>query len=79
MHLCGSNRLKEAVDFFDEMVGRGISADLVTYNSLIHGFCQMGLWKEATRIFDRMLEQGVSPDLSRNCGKKPPSSGLPLR
>ncbi|KAI9178156.1 hypothetical protein LWI28_023357 [Acer negundo] len=59
------------------MVGRGIFADSVTYNSSIHGFCQMGLWKEATRIFDRMLERGVSHDLSRDIGKKPPSSGVP--
>ncbi|KAK8281599.1 hypothetical protein V6Z12_D09G250600 [Gossypium hirsutum] len=39
----------EAVKFFDEMIGRGIAADL-------------GMWKEAIRIFDRMVGEGISPD-----------------
>ncbi|GAY52640.1 hypothetical protein CUMW_143430 [Citrus unshiu] len=33
--LCSFNRLKEAVEYSDKMVARGISAELVNYNSLI--------------------------------------------
>ncbi|XP_026432395.1 pentatricopeptide repeat-containing protein At5g16640, mitochondrial-like [Papaver somniferum] len=57
-----SGRLKEAKSFFDEMVSRGISANLTTYNSMIHGHCVRAQQEEARRYFDEMMDRGISPD-----------------
>ncbi|PRQ35306.1 putative pentatricopeptide [Rosa chinensis] len=35
----------DAMKLFSEMISRGIVADVVTYNSLIHGVCNVGQWK----------------------------------
>ncbi|XP_026389165.1 pentatricopeptide repeat-containing protein At1g64583, mitochondrial-like [Papaver somniferum] len=36
---CNSGRLNEAKRVFDEMVSRGIFANVTTYTTLIHGHC----------------------------------------
>ncbi|XP_026378017.1 pentatricopeptide repeat-containing protein At3g22470, mitochondrial-like [Papaver somniferum] len=45
------------------MVSRGISADVTTYNSMIHGHCLHGQQEEARRYFDEMMDHGISPDV----------------
>ncbi|XP_026432387.1 pentatricopeptide repeat-containing protein At1g62680, mitochondrial-like [Papaver somniferum] len=57
-----SGRLKDVKRLFDEMLRRGISANLTTYNSMIHSHCVNGQHEEARRYFDEMMFQGISPD-----------------
>ncbi|KAF6147121.1 hypothetical protein GIB67_036840 [Kingdonia uniflora] len=45
------------------MSTRGVSPDVVTYNSLIDGLCNSGQWEEATRLFSEMIGRGISPDV----------------
>ncbi|PRQ34902.1 putative pentatricopeptide [Rosa chinensis] len=45
------------------MITRGIAPTIVTYNSLIHGVCNIGHWKQATRLLDEMLSQGIFPNV----------------
>ncbi|XP_026451012.1 pentatricopeptide repeat-containing protein At1g62910-like [Papaver somniferum] len=44
---------------FEGMVSRGISADITTYTTLIHGHCLHGQWEEARRYFDEMMDRGI--------------------
>ncbi|KAB2606728.1 pentatricopeptide repeat-containing protein [Pyrus ussuriensis x Pyrus communis] len=39
----------------------GIAPNVITYTSLIHGFCKVGNWKEATRLLNEM----VCPELKK--------------
>ncbi|XP_026420423.1 putative pentatricopeptide repeat-containing protein At1g12700, mitochondrial [Papaver somniferum] len=54
--LCNSGWLNEAKRLFDEMISRGISADVTAYT------CIHGQQKEARRYFDEMIDQGILPD-----------------
>ncbi|KAH1086219.1 hypothetical protein AAZX31_07G096900 [Glycine max] len=40
--LCKHKLVPEACDLFSEMSVKGVSADVVTYNTLIYGFCIVG-------------------------------------
>ena len=40
--LCKNKLLGDACDVYSEMIVKGISPDVVTYTTLIHGFCIMG-------------------------------------
>ncbi|RZC68542.1 hypothetical protein C5167_031815 [Papaver somniferum] len=50
--LCNSGRLIEVKRLFDDMVSRRISADVKTYNCMIHGHCLHGEQEEARRYLD---------------------------
>jgi len=39
--LCKDKELDEALDLFSQMKSRGISADIITYTSLIRGQCSL--------------------------------------
>ncbi|KAM7528284.1 hypothetical protein LguiB_031694 [Lonicera macranthoides] len=45
------------------MIEKGIYPNVVTYSSLIQGFCNVGQLEEATRLLREMLEKKVSPDV----------------
>jgi len=56
--LCKHKLVPEACDLFSEMSVKGVSADVVTYNTLIYGFCIVGklgslmkwYWKPSTKM-----------------------------
>ncbi|KRH48603.1 hypothetical protein GLYMA_07G100300v4 [Glycine max] len=50
-----------ACNIFSEMPVKGISANVVTYNTLIHGFCKEGKMKEAKNVLADLLK--VKPDV----------------
>ncbi|KAG0456400.1 hypothetical protein HPP92_024188 [Vanilla planifolia] len=41
----------------------GFDPDVVTYNTLINGYCRKGRVEEALRLFKVMFRRGVEPDL----------------
>uniref|UniRef100_A0A6N2LXZ1 Uncharacterized protein n=1 Tax=Salix viminalis TaxID=40686 RepID=A0A6N2LXZ1_SALVM len=47
------------MEFLSEMLDRGIQPDVVTYSSIVHGFCNLGQLNEATRLFKEMVEPNV--------------------
>ncbi|KAL1161461.1 hypothetical protein V6Z11_A07G136000 [Gossypium hirsutum] len=62
--LCESRRLKEAIELFEEMVGKDqILPDALTYNLLINGFCREGKVDRARKIIEFMKNNGCSPNL----------------
>ncbi|KAM7522686.1 hypothetical protein LguiA_012588 [Lonicera macranthoides] len=58
-----TERSVDAISLFDEMIEKGIYPNVVTYSSLIQGFCNVGQLEEATRLLREMLEKKVSPDV----------------
>ncbi|THG22715.1 hypothetical protein TEA_018483 [Camellia sinensis var. sinensis] len=46
--LCKVRLVTGGFKLFLEMIGNGVSPDLITYKSLIKGVCRLGQWKEAT-------------------------------
>ncbi|KAL0668174.1 hypothetical protein Bca4012_030878 [Brassica carinata] len=44
------------------MSRRGLVANTITYNTLIHGFCQTGDLNAAQDLFPEMISSGVCPD-----------------
>jgi pentatricopeptide repeat domain-containing protein 1 len=38
-----------------------LKPDVVSYNTVINGFCKQGLIKEAQRVLSEMIEDGVAP------------------
>ncbi|KAF6157771.1 hypothetical protein GIB67_017301 [Kingdonia uniflora] len=59
--LCNSGQWEEATKLFREMMGRGISPDVCTFNILIDAICKEGMVKRHM-LFDLMIERGVEPD-----------------
>ncbi|CAB4263009.1 unnamed protein product [Prunus armeniaca] len=45
------------------MINRSVVPDIVSYNSLIYGLCNMGLWNRALALFEIMNEKGINPDV----------------
>ncbi|KAK6255214.1 hypothetical protein SCA6_016519 [Theobroma cacao] len=56
-------KVKEALTMLELMSERDVKPDVITYNSLIHGFCLSGQWKEAAILFHRMMDEGIHPDV----------------
>ncbi|KAH0852391.1 LOW QUALITY PROTEIN: hypothetical protein HID58_094055 [Brassica napus] len=52
----------DAQKMFDDMTGRGILPDRVTYTILISGLCQRGSVEDARKLFHEMKEAGEAPD-----------------
>ena len=50
-----------------DMRERGIRADIVTYNTIMHSLCLKRQWTQATRLVTEMESRGVAPD-SRTYG-----------
>ncbi|RHN52657.1 putative pentatricopeptide [Medicago truncatula] len=52
--LCKDKLVIDAYDLYSEMIKK-ISPDVVTYNTLVHGFCIAGQLKEAIGFIDHTL------------------------
>ncbi|CAA7046711.1 unnamed protein product [Microthlaspi erraticum] len=44
------------------LVVKGVKPDVVTYNTMISGFCRKGLKEEASALFRKMKEDGPLPN-----------------
>ncbi|KAI3890187.1 hypothetical protein MKW92_052521 [Papaver armeniacum] len=71
---CKLNRPEMAERFFREMVGRGLEANVVTYNVLLNGICRRtvlhpgthfeGIIQKAENLLDEMQKRGIEPDVT---------------
>ena len=59
--LCKEGKLTEAKEVFDKMVQRGIQHNIVTYSSLIDGYCLQNKMDNVIKTFNLMVEKGFSP------------------
>ncbi|KAF5732840.1 putative pentatricopeptide repeat-containing protein [Tripterygium wilfordii] len=57
-------RMRSAVDAFIEMHRAGLSADIVTYNTLIGGYCKAFDMDSAEEFVKKMYTSGWDPDIT---------------
>ncbi|KAM1043361.1 hypothetical protein ACFX13_035475 [Malus domestica] len=57
-----SGRLKKATEFLGFMETLGIQANVVTYNTIIHGYCSIGRVGRAQMLFSALKDKGVELD-----------------
>lgn len=67
-------KIEMAKRFFEEMLEKGIEANVVTYNVMLNGICRRSslhpderferVVREAGKIFEEMQERGVEPDVT---------------
>ena len=50
------------MNLFNEMSNKGVTSDVVTYSTLIGGFCQVGRHKATLELFHKMQACGQLPD-----------------
>jgi len=48
--------------FFEDLLVKGYSIDVYTYNTMIKGFCKKGLFDEAMTMLSKMKDSGCIPD-----------------
>ncbi|KAE9459000.1 hypothetical protein C3L33_09114, partial [Rhododendron williamsianum] len=53
---------RKAKSVLEEMTGKGISADTITYNAFICGYCKSSHLKKASELIDEMKERGFVPN-----------------
>ncbi|AEE27428.1 putative pentatricopeptide repeat-containing protein [Arabidopsis thaliana] len=61
--LSGWKSSEEAEAFFEEMKGKGLKPDVVTYNSLIDVYCKDREIEKAYKLIDKMREEEETPDV----------------
>lgn len=61
--LSGWKSSEEAEAFFEEMKGKGLKPDVVTYNSLIDVYCKDREIEKAYKLIDKMREEDETPDV----------------
>ncbi|XP_010474658.1 PREDICTED: putative pentatricopeptide repeat-containing protein At1g02420 [Camelina sativa] len=61
--LSGWKSSEEAEAFFEEMKGKGLKPDVVTYNSLIDVYCKDREIEKAYKVIDKMREEDETPDV----------------
>lgn len=54
--------MRDALEVLDSMVERGILPDVVTYTTLIAGYCKEGEMEEAMKLYNEMIDKGMVPD-----------------
>ncbi|GFY82705.1 nucleotide-diphospho-sugar transferases superfamily protein [Actinidia rufa] len=59
----GEKRIEDARNLFEEMSERRVLANCVTYNTLIDGYCKVGILEEAVKVRERMKAENVEPNL----------------
>lgn len=42
---------------------RGVLPDVVTYSTLIDGYCKASCMRDALEVLDSMVERGILPDV----------------
>ena len=57
------NKLNDAIEALNMMVERGCSPNVVSYNTLINGFCKEKRIDEAMNLFHEMSNKGVTPNV----------------
>jgi pentatricopeptide repeat protein len=58
--MCKDKLVDDAFDLYSEMVAKRISPDVVTYSTLISGFCIVGKLKEAIDLFNTMILENIN-------------------
>uniref|UniRef100_A0A1J3J4Y1 Putative pentatricopeptide repeat-containing protein n=1 Tax=Noccaea caerulescens TaxID=107243 RepID=A0A1J3J4Y1_NOCCA len=61
--LSGWKSSEEAEAFFEEIKGKGLKPDVVTYNSLIDVYCKDREMEKAYKLIDKMREEDETPDV----------------
>nr|XP_027121867.1 pentatricopeptide repeat-containing protein At1g63330-like [Coffea arabica] len=61
--LCKEGQAEDAEEVVSIMIQQGQTPNLVTYNSLMDGYCLHCRIDEAGRIFNTMVTSGLTPDL----------------
>ena len=59
--LCKGDRVSEAVEVKRSLGGKGLAADVVTYCTLVLGFCRLQQFEAGIQLMDEMVELGFSP------------------
>merc|ERR1719389_337219 len=54
--------MDQASQFFREMCTEGVVPDLVTYSTIIKGYCVQGDLEQAVQLFTLMRKRGIKPD-----------------
>ncbi|KAJ3684115.1 hypothetical protein LUZ61_013279 [Rhynchospora tenuis] len=44
------------------MLGKGVTPDVITYNSVINGYSKLGWWKDTIRVFKDTTDRGFQPN-----------------
>jgi len=57
------NQMKEAIKEFDLMIHKGCMPTVVTYSSLIRGWCKTKNLNKAMYLFGKMVNNGLNPDV----------------
>ncbi|URE03795.1 hypothetical protein MUK42_21088 [Musa troglodytarum] len=52
-----------AEEFLEEMESEGFDPDVITYNTLMDGYCRRGMLEDAFHLYRIMRYRGVEPDL----------------
>ncbi|KAL8482834.1 hypothetical protein ACS0TY_025755 [Phlomoides rotata] len=58
---CRERKVKEAEDFVAQQ--NNICPNMVTYATLIHGYCLLGTMNKAQQVFDCLVEKGLKPSI----------------
>ncbi|KAL3651208.1 hypothetical protein CASFOL_004210 [Castilleja foliolosa] len=62
--LCKDRMIDSAFKLFDEMSEKGISRNVVTYNALICGLCNLSRWSEVKMLMEEMIgSYKIYPDV----------------
>ncbi|KAM3750555.1 hypothetical protein ACB098_04G045100 [Castanea mollissima] len=71
---CKIGRIDMGERFLNDMIGRGIEPNVVTYNVLLNGICRRASLhpegrfertiRNAEKVFDEMRERGIEPDVT---------------
>jgi pentatricopeptide repeat protein len=67
--MCKAGKVEDGWDLFCSLSLKGVKPNVVTYTTMISGFCRKGLNKEADALFRDMKEDGTLPD--SGCYKMP--------
>ncbi|KAG5229865.1 pentatricopeptide repeat-containing protein [Salix suchowensis] len=63
MNAHGKNKkMKMAMRVYFRMLKKGCDPDIITYNTLIHGFLKMGLFDKAWVLWNLMSDLGIQPN-----------------
>nr|GFB38753.1 hypothetical protein [Tanacetum cinerariifolium] len=57
-----NNMVDQALELFDKIIEKGICANVITYNSLIHGLCNFGRESKAAKLLIDMEEKHIYPN-----------------
>ena len=55
--------MRKAREVFDSMELRGLVPDIVTYNSLLNGYCKKLEIEEALHLFQEIIRKDLKPNV----------------